>query len=220
MFCTNWGCGQPFVEDPNQDKSLIKKDCKHHPGVYQFGSEKGLWPESWTCCRQEWFEEGCRYGIHRGVAKDYPVKFCINHGDPNPKSIYPDSFCGSQFVPIEEKPEWKKAAGEEDDMSGMKCMIHSGFLKVNKIAKTYLWTCCQEEDAGAPPCSELKHKSAQWPDEEAKLYFYNKPILDSHDKISKEQEFRNFGRFCGVFRKTETYAEKNPVKAPKISSDD
>lgn len=34
MICTNWGCGAEYVEDPNMDKSQLKKTCKHHPGVY------------------------------------------------------------------------------------------------------------------------------------------------------------------------------------------
>lgn len=58
---------------------------------------------------------GCRMGHHKGVPKDAPMKFCINHGDPNPKSIYPDSFCGKTFIPIEEKPEWKRTADDDDE---------------------------------------------------------------------------------------------------------
>lgn len=34
MICTNWGCGADYIEDPNLDKSQLKRDCKHHPGVY------------------------------------------------------------------------------------------------------------------------------------------------------------------------------------------
>jgi hypothetical protein len=67
----------------------------------------------------------------------------------------------------------------------MKCCIHSGYLKVNKISKTFKWSCCEEEDPNAPPCSELKHNSADWPEEEAKLYFYNKPVI----RGNKDEEF-------------------------------
>jgi hypothetical protein len=87
MVCKNWACGQEYNEDKNE-----KYSCAHHPGVYQFGSRHGLWPESWTCCRAEWEAPGCRRGFHRGVPKENATKLCINHGEPNPDTIYPDSF--------------------------------------------------------------------------------------------------------------------------------
>ncbi len=92
MKCSNWGCDGEYMADRN-DKMV----CKHHPGRFEFGSEQGLWPEGWTCCRAEWESPGCALGIHRGYPKHAQLKFCLNHGEPNPKSIYPDSYCGKPF---------------------------------------------------------------------------------------------------------------------------
>jgi hypothetical protein len=92
MKCSNWGCDQDYLSDRND-----KKNCKHHPGRFEFGSEQGLWPEGWTCCRREWDAEGCTFGVHRGYPKNNLIKFCLNHGEPNPKFKYPDSFCGKPF---------------------------------------------------------------------------------------------------------------------------
>lgn len=96
MICKNWGCDTEFESDVNE-----KNSCTYHPGKYQFGSLNGLWPESWTCCRGDWFATGCRRGFHRGTPKAAPIRHCINHGEPNPKSIYPDSFCGAQFTEVD-----------------------------------------------------------------------------------------------------------------------
>lgn len=49
MKCQNWGCDKEYMADRND-----KKDCNHHHGRFEFGSEQGLWPEGWTCCRKEW----------------------------------------------------------------------------------------------------------------------------------------------------------------------
>lgn len=114
MKCKNWGCGKEYQEDKNE-----KYSCQHHPGVYQFGSRHGLWPESWTCCRAEWDTMGCRRGYHRGVPKDEFTRLCINHGEPNPDSIYPDSFCGKPFKEIQKKPEWQQT--EEDKEAALTC---------------------------------------------------------------------------------------------------
>jgi hypothetical protein len=128
-------------------------------------------------------------GIHRGVPKNAPAKQCINHGEQNPYSIYPDSFCGKTFIPVQKKPEWKRTAADDDEESGkMQCLIHSGYLRVNKITKEKRWSCCGEDGEEAPPCSEGTHKMAEWPEEEAKLYFYNKPIV-TPSGITKDQEF-------------------------------
>ena len=49
MICRNWGCNKTYMFDDNP--SNIIKNCRHHPGVFEFGSTNGLWPEHWTCCR-------------------------------------------------------------------------------------------------------------------------------------------------------------------------
>jgi len=70
------------------------------------------------------------------------------------------------------------------------------------------WTCCGEDATeSCSPCTEMVHKSPEWPDEEAKKYFYDKPRRpDPHKPLLREMEI--YGRFCGVFRKVENYEEK------------
>ena len=139
MVCTNWGCGKDFIEDRNE-----KYSCQHHPGRFGFASVQGLWNEGWSCCRQDWDEAGCRKGYHKGHPKDHPIKLCINHGEPNQKTYYPDSFCGKAFVPVVKKPEWKRKPGEEDE--GEPCFIHSGYYN----ARAEKWTCCNGESTSQP----------------------------------------------------------------------
>lgn len=113
MKCINWGCDKDFMADRND-----KKVCVHHPGRFEFGSEQGLWPEGWTCCRAEWESQGCTIGVHRGYPKNGQVKQCLNHGEPNPKSVYPDSFCGKPYV--------VDASGKPIDDDS--CKIHPGYF--------------------------------------------------------------------------------------------
>lgn len=134
MTCKNWGCGKDYHEDKNE-----KYSCMHHPGVYQFGSRHGLWPESWTCCRAEWEAMGCRRGYHRGVPKDEFVRLCINHGEPNPDSTYPDSFCGKPFKEPVKKPEWQQTQEDKDAL--IQCKIHPGYVKRDKKLGIAEWTC-------------------------------------------------------------------------------
>jgi len=61
QVCTNWGCGKDFEADRNDPKA-----CCHHSGRFEFGSEHGLWPEGWSCCRRAWDELGCALGKHVG----------------------------------------------------------------------------------------------------------------------------------------------------------
>ena len=64
FFCKNYGCNKVFVQ-----KNNTKHSCHYHPGVYQFGSYNGLWPECWTCCEQKWESRGCKVGEHNGIFK-------------------------------------------------------------------------------------------------------------------------------------------------------
>ena len=215
MVCKNWGCGQEYSEEKNE-----KKSCTHHPGRYQFGSRHGLWPESWTCCRSEWDSLGCRKGFHRGVPKDEFTRLCINHGEPNPTSFYPDSFCGRPFKVGEKKPEWQVT--EEDKEALQQCQIHPGYLKIDKRAGIEEWTCCNEGPE-AEPCSTTEHIYAEFPDEEAKKYFYNKPLvkIGNYEKDNRmASEFELYGKYCGVFLESKPYIEKNPPEKPHISRDD
>ena len=56
----------------------------------------------------------------------------------------------------------------------------------------------------------MRHKFVQWPDEEAKKYFYDKPLKGPHDHF--KNEFALYGRFCGYFRKVKEYQERNSKK--------
>jgi len=76
MKCYNIGCTKEYLSDKNGDKN-----CMHHPGRYDFGSELGMWPEGWTCCRKEWDAPPCTLGHHRGHPKAAFIKYCINHGE-------------------------------------------------------------------------------------------------------------------------------------------
>jgi hypothetical protein len=130
QVCVNWGCGKDFEADRNDVGA-----CVHHSGRYEFGSEHGLWPEGWTCCRGAWDEMGCSAGKHKGYPKSAQIKFCINHGKPNRKFRYPDSFCGKQFVISD---DGKHTSGGEDG-----CAIHAGQFRCKRSGdKNGTWTCC------------------------------------------------------------------------------
>lgn len=118
MKCANWGCDRTFFGDRN-----TKKECQYHWGKFEFGSERGLWPGGWTCCRSAYDEPGCRFGIHRGFPITSQIKQCINHGEQHitqkknkrtgefeEVSTYPDSFCGKSFI-----YNAKLRKGHEDD---------------------------------------------------------------------------------------------------------
>lgn len=167
MKCYNWGCDKDYQSDRND-----KKVCVHHPGRFEFGSERGLWPEGWTCCRAEWDSKGCTVDVHRGQPKAYQVKQCLNHGEPNPKSIYPDSFCGKSFL--------VDAHGKHIDDDS--CKFHSGhFIVKNKKSGDGVWTCCRSEEREGVGCVEEHHKFADYPDEEAKKLFFDRHIKNPAD---------------------------------------
>lgn len=117
LVCINWGCGTEYVRgkpDPHE--------CLHHPGKFDFGSRKGLWREGWTCCRGPWKSPGCTKGFHKPVIKSQQIFYCINHGEINKFTGYPDSFCGQTF-----KANSKAA-----------CEIHTGYFQRGKNQ----WSCC------------------------------------------------------------------------------
>jgi len=95
MICKNWGCGLQY--EHSDDQISTKYLCLHHSGTYQMGSIHGLWPESWTCCREEWGSAGCTKGRHRGVPEKKITHLCLNRGEINPKTGKPDSACGRCF---------------------------------------------------------------------------------------------------------------------------
>ena len=150
FWCMNWGCGKIFVQAKNTPKC-----CTYHPGVWQFGSYNGYWPECWSCCEGEWDSEGCTLGYHKGVKKDERVYLCLNHGEINPNTNHPDNACGKYF------------SMKENDG----CQYHPGYVRNGN------WTCCGGDKSG-PGCVKGAHVSAEYPDPKAKLYFYPKPVAN------------------------------------------
>lgn len=204
MICTNWGCSKTFQSDRND-----KKVCVYHPGRFEFGSEHGLWPEGWTCCRGEWDAPGCTTDVHRGQPKASQAKFCINHGEPNPKSTYPDSFCGKLFI----------VDGSGKPIDEDTCHYHQGhYIVKNKKSGDGVWSCCGAEERDGSSCVKGAHRAVEYPDEEAKKYFYDKPAIGNIQ--DKRAEFEAYGRFCGVFRKTEAYQTRTKRPAHKLSADE
>ena len=50
----------------------------------------------------------------------------------------------------------------------------------------------------------MDHRVADWPDEEAKKYFYDKPKREDDNK-SLPQEMEKYGWISGYFRNTQEY---------------
>ena len=116
FFCTNNGCNKIFVRKENGPKM-----CSYHPGVYQFGTYNGLWPECWTCCEGKWNSPGCKTGPHKETLLQDRLMLCLNHGELNRKG-YPDSVCGTWYT----------------ERSNNNCKYHSGHIEKHK------YTCCEQ----------------------------------------------------------------------------
>ncbi len=206
MRCTNWGCESEFQFDRN-----TKKECRFHPGRFEFGSEQGLWQEGWTCCRSGWEEPGCSSDNHKGYPVSAQQKACINHGEPNPKSKYPDSFCGKPFI-------YNARIKPKDRQDEIDCIYHPGYFRVkHKKSGDGVWTCCSSEERDGEPCTRETHKFAEWPDEVAKKYFFDKPlkvISDTWNIVQGRTDFEMFGRFSGLYRNVLPYVPKNPPRPP------
>jgi hypothetical protein len=185
FICKNWGCGKEFVQAENTIKS-----CIYHPGVWQFGSANGYWPECWSCCEGKWDSEGCTISCHRGIKKEEKMYLCLNYGEINPVTKRPDSACGKYFI-----------AGNETG-----CCYHKGYLKKG------LFTCCGGEK-NSKGCLETNHSTSKYPDNKAKLYFYPKPVINPGTKVQKpdkNEEQYNIGEQickCDYFKKI-----KSPYK--------
>ena len=165
FICANWGCGKEFVQAHNHNKS-----CIYHPGVWQFGSINGYWPECWSCCEGKWDSEGCTIGYHKGIKKDEKMYLCLNYGQINPVTKRPDSACGKYFL-----------VGNENG-----CCYHNGYLKKG------VFTCCGG-DKNSKGCFSDKHTTFKYPDVKAKLYFYPKPVINPgiKNKIANKNEEPN-----------------------------
>jgi len=111
---------------------------------------------------------------------------------------------------------------EEDKEALLQCQIHPGYLKVNQRAGAIEWTCCNE-GPDAEPCSTTEHTYSEFPEEESKKYFYNKPLVKvgNYEKDnSYASEFELYGKYCGVFLESKPYIEKNPPEKPHVSRDE
>ena len=182
FFCTNNGCNKIFVRKENGPKK-----CSYHPGVYQFGTYNGLWPECWTCCEGKWNSKGCKEGPHKETLLQDRLMLCLNHGELNSKG-YPDSVCGTWYT----------------ERSNNNCKYHSGHIEKHK------YTCC-EQGEDSPGCIEGPHQTATYPDEKAKLYFYPKTIHNPGLE-KKVIPVAQLIKRCQYFKETGTYPDFKTLK--------
>ena len=185
FYCLNNGCNKEYVEKNNKSKS-----CRYHPGVYQFGSYNGYWPECWSCCEGKWDSPGCQVGKHRGVLLENRLMLCLNHGEQS-EAGPPDSACGTWYT--------------NRSIDG--CKFHSGRLEKG------VFTCCQ----GGPDsegCQQGQHRTAKYPDPEAKLYFYPKILSNPGVKLEKGQKPLTTAdqiKACGYFKPVVDYPDVKAI---------
>ena len=182
FFCTNNGCNKIFIQ-----KNNYKKSCFYHPGVYQFGSYNGLWPECWSCCEGKWESKGCKEGPHNGILLQKRIMLCLNHGDLN-KDGFPDSVCGVWYT--------------SRSIDG--CKYHSGHVERDKF------TCCGQ-GPDSPGCVEGSHNTSTYPDEKAKLYFYPKTIHNPGIKNEKTSVSELIKR-CFYFKEVKKYPDYKQLR--------
>ena len=181
FYCLNNGCNKEFVQNHNGSHS-----CHYHPGVYQFGSYNGYWPECWTCCEGKWNSPGCKEGKHKGVLLENRIMLCVNHGEPS-EDGHPDSACGTWFT--------------NRSIDG--CKFHSGHIEKG------IFTCCQG-GKDSPGCQEGQHRTANFPEPEAKLYFYPKILNNPGLKYDKKEVVPTVAdqiKACGYFKQIQEYPD-------------
>ena len=185
FYCLNNGCNKEYVEKNNKSKS-----CRYHKGVYQFGSYNGYWPECWSCCEGKWDSPGCEVGKHKGVILENRLMLCLNHGEQSELGP-PDSVCGTWYT--------------NRSIDG--CKFHSGRLEKG------IFTCCQ----GGPDsegCQQGQHRTAKYPDPEAKLYFYPKILNNPGVKLEKGQKPLTTAdqiKACGYFKQVIDYPDVKTI---------
>jgi hypothetical protein len=66
--------------------------------------------------------------------------------------------------------------------------VHPGyFAYINVKTQEGKWSCCGSEERDGQPCSEDRHKFYEWPDEEAKKYFFDRPLKNPSDSWKDKQ---------------------------------
>lgn len=106
------------------------------------------------------------------------------------------SFCG--------KPFYVDAAGK--DLDDSTCVHHSGYLRItNRKTGDGVWSCCQSDEKDNKGCVEGSHKFVDYPDEEAKKYFFDRALRNPSDNWKGDPnggktDFELYGRYCGFFR--------------------
>ena len=57
-------------------------------------------------------------------------------------------------------------------------MFHSGYfkLKSKKSDNDGVWSCCGSDERDGEACIKENHRCAEFPDEDAKKYFFDKPL--------------------------------------------
>ena len=58
----------------------------------------------------------------------------------------------------------------------------------NKKSGDGVWTCCRAEEREGTACTEGSHKAADYPDEDAKKYFYDRHLRNPSDAWKRSKE--------------------------------
>lgn len=200
FWCINWGCGKVYMNLENR-----KGCCQYHPGVWQFASYNGYWPECWSCCELEWESSGCTIGLHKGVRIEERTVLCLNHGEVNPQTKHPDSACGNYFNLKKENRILKRNKEEKEEI----CQYHSGYLENGSF------TCCNS-DIDSKGCVTRTHETVEFPDPKAKLYFYPKPVKNPGVMVNpKQQSCISVGKLickCDYFKNIKVVYENIKTK--------
>ena len=115
---------------------------------------------------------------------------CLNHGEQSEEGP-PDSACGTWYT--------------NRSIDG--CKFHSGRIEKG------VFTCCQ----GSPDsegCQQGQHRTAKYPDPEAKLYFYPKILHNPGVKLEKGQKAPTVAdqiKACGYFKNVVEYPDVKAI---------
>ena len=68
-------------------------------------------------------------------------------------------------------------------------MFHSGhYIVKNKKSGDGVWSCCHIEEREGAGCVESSHKHAEYPDEEAKKYFFDRHLRNPSDNWKRSKD--------------------------------